>query len=263
MMANSALTRVAGEPVSIVPPRADCASMIALVSSLSVGRNRSARLITRAISCVCQPSFLNGNSREPNASVIAVGVVVARNTAPRMITSARRHEYSTATMSPPVVIGSGPICASVSPERAKNMFTRPITANTIRNTRTEDSKRSGCSRAAATTHAVRTAPIASCAGLVMTNAVNINVRNVTIFARGSRDATNDGRFLDSSSMDSMPALPAFVEDSVASPTLVSSSSPVPQPSPSPSPLCDPMVMMWSAQCSASSMECVMMSTATP
>lgn len=76
------------------------------------------------------------------------------------------------------------------------MFTRPITANTIRNTRTEDSKRSGCSRAAATTHAVRTAPIASCAGLVMTNAVNINIRNVTIFTRGSRDATNDGRFLD-------------------------------------------------------------------
>ena len=89
--ATIALMRTTNEPVSTLPPRADCASMIAFVSMPSVGRKRRARLITNAVSCVCRPNLANGDSNDSNASVMAVGVVEARNIAPMTMTTANRH----------------------------------------------------------------------------------------------------------------------------------------------------------------------------
>ena len=92
--------RWASEPVSMEPPRADWASTMARVSSVSVGMNRNARLMTSAISWAWIPSRLSGLIKVAKASVMAVGVVVVRNTAPRMITNAKRQAYSTAMVTP-------------------------------------------------------------------------------------------------------------------------------------------------------------------
>lgn len=90
MIATMALTRAAGEPVSMLPPRAACASAMDRASVPRVGRNRSARLITSAISCACSPKRRSGDSSDPKASVIAVGVVVSSMSAPSMTTKAKR-----------------------------------------------------------------------------------------------------------------------------------------------------------------------------
>ena len=46
------------------------------------------------------PEVLSGLIRVAKASVMAVGVVVVRNTAPKMITNAKRQAYSTAMATP-------------------------------------------------------------------------------------------------------------------------------------------------------------------
>ena len=48
-------------------------------------------VITNAVSCVCRPNLANGDSNDSNASVMAVGVVEARNIAPMTMTTANRH----------------------------------------------------------------------------------------------------------------------------------------------------------------------------
>ena len=48
-------------------------------------------VITNAVSCVCRPNLANGDSSDSNASVMAVGVVEARNIAPMTMTTANRH----------------------------------------------------------------------------------------------------------------------------------------------------------------------------
>ena len=56
--------------------------------------------MTSAISWAWIPSRLSGLIKVAKASVMAVGVVVVRNTAPRMITNAKRQAYSTAMVTP-------------------------------------------------------------------------------------------------------------------------------------------------------------------
>ena len=48
-------------------------------------------VITNAVSCVCRPNLANGDSNDSNASVMAVGVVEARNITPMTMTTANRH----------------------------------------------------------------------------------------------------------------------------------------------------------------------------
>lgn len=81
----------------------------------NVGRNRNARLITNAISCACMPNFAKGLSNASNASVMAVGVVVARNTAPTIMTTTNLQAYSMAIRTPSSVIGIGPMFVRTLP----------------------------------------------------------------------------------------------------------------------------------------------------
>ena len=135
--------------------------MIARVSIASVGRNRNARLNTSATSCVCKPNLRNGENSESTASVIAVGVVVARNTAPSTITMAKRQIYSADMASPSSVMGTEPMVVSTVPVRTKNTFANPISANNTRNTRIERHSRRTPIRDAANTTATAQAPTAS------------------------------------------------------------------------------------------------------
>ena len=48
----------------------------------------------------CDAGRIQVNGKVAKASVMAVGVVVVRNTAPRMITNAKRQAYSTAMVTP-------------------------------------------------------------------------------------------------------------------------------------------------------------------
>ena len=133
-MAVIALIRCTNVPVSMLPPRTDCASTMAFASLPNVGRNRNARLITNAISCACMPNFAKGLSNASNASVMAVGVVVARNTAPTIMTTTNLQAYSMAIRTPSSVIGIGPMFVRTLPDRTENILSSPQNTNNARNT---------------------------------------------------------------------------------------------------------------------------------